>query len=355
MYSYFMKDENDVRFYNEHIEGRLPKAIFDAHIHINLPEHVAGVSQQTIKGDWALECGMVMTVEDALAYHKTLFPGRQMHMLALPWPLAEADMPANNAYLASLVGKNGVTALMSIRPEWNAEYVESQLLEGKFAGFKPYPYMAASEKGAEVSIFDFLPHHQLELADRHGKAVLLHLPRKGRLADDNNIREIRDIVQKYTNLRLVIAHYGRCFNVKYLKEGLAKLGSDRDAVYFDTAAVINPAVHQEALQNLRTDQILFGTDLPILLWHGKRMWTETDYFNLCREDFSWNKHPYPEDEKDYTFFVYEQLKAMLDCIAQSGASAQATKDIFFQNAVKVYKVQTEVKEARASAWVQAKR
>ena len=337
MYSYFVKDDNDVRFFAEHIEDRLPKEIFDAHMHINLPDHVKAVSQQTIKGDWALECGLIMTYEDALAYHKTLFPGRKMKLLALPWPLAEADMPANNDYLASLSAIHGVTALMSIRPEWNAEYVEKQLLDGSFAGFKPYPYMAASEKGAEVSIFDFLPHSHLELADKHGKAVLLHLPRKGRLADDNNIREIRDIVQKYTNLRLVIAHYGRCFNVKYLKEGLTKLGSDCGALYFDTAAVINPLVHQEALQNLRTDQILFGTDLPILLWHGKRIWTETDYFNLCREDFSWNKHPYPYDEKDYTFFLYEQLKAIMDCIKQSGACDRVAQDIFYNNAKRVYK------------------
>ena len=280
-----------------------------------------------------------MPYEDARGYQDVLFPGRQAGMLALPWPLAEGDMPANNAYLASLVKAHGVTALMSIRPEWGAEYVERQLLEGGFAGFKPYPYMASAQKGAEVSIFDFLPRSQLEIADRHGKAVLLHLPRRGRLADDDNIREIREIVQKYTGLRLVIAHFGRCFNVKYLTQGLAKLGGDVGAVWFDTAAVINPVVHREALQSLRTDRILFGTDLPILLWHGKRMWTETDYFNLCREDFSWNKHPYPEEEAGYTFFVYEQLKAMLDCLEQSGASQKDIQDIFCNNAKKVYHAQ----------------
>jgi uncharacterized protein len=336
MYSYFVKDENDVRFYAEHLVNRLPESIFDAHVHVNLPEHVAMVSQQTINGDWALECGLIMTYEDVLSYHETLFPSHKMRMLALPWPLPEADIPANNAYLSGLAGEKKLTALMTTRPEWNAEYVEKQLLMGGFAGFKPYPYMAASEKGAEVSVFDFLPHHHLEVANRHSRAVLLHLPRKGRFADDDNIHEIRTIVQKYPDLRLVLAHYGRCFNVKYLREGLAKLGDDKNAVYFDTAAVINPAVHREALQKLRTDQILFGMDLPILLWHGKRRWTETEYFNLCREEFSWNKHPDPEDEKNYTFFVYEQCKAMLDCMEEEGASRQAVCDIFCNNADRVY-------------------
>lgn len=336
MYGYFIKDENDERFFAEYLADRLPENMFDAHMHINLPEHVAAISQQTIMGDWALECGLVMTYEDARAYHEILFPNRKIRMLALPWPLPEADIPANNAYLSGLAGEGKVTALMTIRPEWDAEYVEKQLLAGGFAGFKPYPYMASSEKGAEVSIFDFLPHHHLEVADRHGKAVLLHLPRKGRLADDLNIHEIRTIVQKYPKLRLVIAHFGRSFNVKYLREGLAKLGDDKDAVYFDTAAVINPDVHKEALQKLRTDQILFGMDLPILLWHGKRRWTETEYFNLCREDFSWNKHTDPENEKSYTFFVYEQCKAMLDCMEEEGASRAAVNNIFCNNAARVY-------------------
>ena len=336
MNSWFVRDENDARYYAEHIENRLPESVFDAHVHLNLPEHVEKVSAQTVAGDWALQCGMSMSYEEAVAYHEALFPDVAMKMLALPLPLTEADMPANNAYLAGLVGENKVTALMGIRPEWDAESVEKQLLEGEFAGFKPYPYMAASEKGAEVSIFDFLPHHHLKLADRYGKTVLLHLPRKGRLADDDNIREIREIIQKYPGLRLVIAHFGRSFNVVYLREGLRKLGTDKSALYFDTAAVMNPAVHQEGLQQLRTDQILFGTDMPILLWHGTRKWTETEYFNLSREDFPWNRHPYPEDEKNYTFFLYEQVRAMLDALEQSGASRQEIAGVFFKNACRVY-------------------
>ncbi len=336
MNNYFVKDENDVRFYQEYLADRLPKKVMDAHMHINLPEHVAAISEQTIKGDWAMECGYVMTYEDAISYHASLFPNQDMQMVAMPMPLEEADIPSNNDYLSKLAKEHKLTTLMTIRPEWNAEYVEQKLIGGNFSGFKPYPYMAASEKGAEVSIFDFLPRHHLKIADQYGKAVLLHLPRKGRLADDDNIREIRTIVQDYPNLRLVIAHYGRCFNVKYLKEGLEKLGDDKNALFFDTAAVINPEVHREALQKIESSQILFGMDLPILLWHGKRRWTETEYYNLCREEFTWNKHFEPEAEKDYTFFVYEQCRAILDSIEKEGGSCQNIKDLFFNNANHVY-------------------
>ena len=272
MYDYFKKDLNDERFFAEYIGSRLPREIVDAHLHVNLLAHVAPVSPQTVANDWALQCGLVMPYEDAVAYHTALLPGRRLRMLAFPWLLPEADIPANNAYLADLMKTHGIGALMATRPEWSAEYVESQLLKYGFSGFKPYPYMAAAEKGAEVSIFDFLPRTHLAVADRHKKAVLLHLPRKGRLAAGGNIREIRDIVQRYPNLRLVLADYGRCFTPKFLREGLDKLGSDCGNVWFDTAAVINPDVHGEALQCLDASQILYGTDMPILLWHGRRRW-----------------------------------------------------------------------------------
>lgn len=338
MFGYFRRDANDERFYTEHIDGRLPCDIVDAHVHMNLPEHVAAVSGAAVAGDWALQCGLVMPYGDAAACQAALFPGRRVRMLAFPWPLPEADIPANNAYLSDLVKTRGIGALMTTRPEWSAEYVEERLLAGGFSGFKPYPYMAAAEKGAEVSIFDFLPRAHLAVADRHGKAVLLHLPRKGRLASDDNIREIRGIVQKYPGLRLVLAHYGRCFNPRFLREGLDKLGPDGRLLFFDTAAVMNPDVHELAFQRLDASQILYGTDMPIMLWHGRRAWTETEYFNLCREEFPWNGHPCPEEEKDYTFFIYEQINAMLDAMERCGCPAGAADGIFRGNAQRVYEL-----------------
>lgn len=341
MYEYFRRDDNDARFFAQYIEDRLPRAVFDAHVHVNLPAHVAAVSREAVMGDWAMQCGTVLPYGDALEYQRVLFPGRKMGLLALPMPLGEADLRANNAYLAAMAREGKTPALMAVRPEWSAEDVERQLTEGKFAGLKPYPYMAAAAKGADVGIFEFLPHAHLEVADRHGSAVLLHLPRKGRLADRDNVREIRAVVQKYPRLRLVLAHYGRCFTVKYLKEGLDLLGEDRDALWFDTAAVSNPDVHAEALQRLRPEQILYGTDLPVFLWHGRRRWTETAYVNLCREDFPWNRHADRENEAGYTFYLYEQLKAMLDCLEKAGAGRETVEGVFHGNAAPVYRPNEE--------------
>lgn len=333
MYDYFHRTELDEAFYAEHLLPRMPREMIDAHAHFNLPAHVSRITKETIAGDWALECGLLMSYEDACAYYRTLFPDTIVHMTALPWPLREADTIANNDYVTRITRFPHVRGLMTVRPEYDASMIEKVFTEGGFSGFKPYPYMASAVKGAEVSIFDFMPHEQFALANRLHVPVLMHLPRAGRLPAPENVSEIRTILDRYPNVKLVIAHFGRCFNVEYFEQALVALGEDIHRVWFDTAAVLNPAVHHLAFEELDYHKILFGTDFPILLWHGKREWKNGTYTNLCRENFSWNKHLYPDDEKNYTYFVYEQIKNILDII---GNDEEKKRAVFFGNAKEVY-------------------
>lgn len=339
MEDYFLRDEQDLRFYSKYLQDRLPEHIIDAHIHINLAEHVSGVTNESIKDDWALQCGYVMPIEKARETSRILFPGRITDLLALPFPLDQADMKANNDYLIrQFTGSSGGHALMSVRPQWDLEYIERTLLEGDFSGFKPYVSFAQGIPAESIRIFDYMPHSHFEIADRHHKAVLIHLPRAGRLADPDNIRDICTIVERYPNIRLVLAHLGRCFNLCFFEDGIRMLGDAASHIYFDTAAVINPEVYRAAFQLLRPEQILFGTDQPILLWHGRREWTDKTYINLCREDFPWNKHQYPEKEHEYTLFIYEQLKAILDAVDDMGGTMAMKNRIFSENAISVYQL-----------------
>lgn len=334
MYNYFQKGGNDVAFYERHIAGRLPAVICDAHVHMNLPAHVKNITPETIAGDWALECGLLMSYEDAQYYAGVLFEGKRVEFVALPWPLRDADTAGNNAYISKLTVEHGVRGLMTIRPEYSVEYIEQAFAEGRFCGFKPYPYMASSVKGADVSIFDFMPHAHFALADKLKASVLMHLPRPGRLPDPDNIAEIRQILETYPHVKLVLAHYGRCFGHEHFEQALRALGDDASRLYFDTAAVLNPKVHALAFEHLDYRRILYGTDLPIFLWHGKCEWIGGNYYNLSREDFSWNKHKYPHEEAGYTFFLYEQLKIMLDVI---GDDERVRKAVFYDNARTIYR------------------
>ena len=217
MLPYFHKTELDAEYYEARLKNRLPRRMIDAHAHFNLPEHISGVSEETIAGDWACECGMVMTYEDAAGYMSAMFHDKDVGFVALPWPLRDADTIGNNAYIASLIKHRAVRGLYTLRPEYDTKQIERDYLGGEFCGFKPYPYMASLKKGAEVSIFEFMTREQFRLVNKLRAAVLMHLPRAGRLPDPDNISEIKEILDDYPDVRLVVAHFGRCSSMSSLK------------------------------------------------------------------------------------------------------------------------------------------
>ena len=60
---------------------------------------------------------------------------------------------------------------------------------------------AAAIPSDEIPIFDFLPPHQLEVMDRHGWIVMLHIPRDGRLRDPLNLAQMLEIEQRYPRVQ----------------------------------------------------------------------------------------------------------------------------------------------------------
>jgi uncharacterized protein len=332
---YYRRTAFDAAYYSEHLEGRMPREIFDIHVHINLPEHIEAMPPERIRSDWALECGQVLTCDGAYALAGDLFPGIPYRIAGMPWPIREADLTANNAYLAAQKKAERLEPFMVVRPEWDPEEVERTLLEGAFAGFKPYPDMVSGVKGADIGIFQFIPREQWRLADKHGKAVMLHLPRKERFADDDNIRELHEIRELFPRLRIIIAHLGRSFTPYYLEEGLRKLGG-AEGFHFDLSGVLNPKVHDIAFRRIPFSRLLYGSDMPIFLWHGTREWTERTYTNLAREDFSWSRNHRPADvEARYTIFMYEQLRNILDTMDRLGIAAEERAAFFSGNAREV--------------------
>lgn len=338
IYDYFHYTELDRSYYEEHLKDRLPQVILDSHSHLNLPAHVADVPPERLANDWALQYGMQMTAEDMAFYFGKFFPDKDVKCVSFPYPIKEAHMEANNAYVAQCAREGKIAhGLMCVKPEYSCEYIEQQVKELGFSGFKPYPDLVSGEKGAEIGIFQFFPHEQIALAERLGLPVVMHLPRAGRMPDENNIRELREIRQKYPDLKMIIAHFGRCFTSYHFRLALERLGSDAEGFFFDTAAVLNPDVLRMGFDHLSTDQILFGMDQPIFLWHGYREWSDTKYFNIARENFSWNvnRQP-PEVEEKYTLFIYRQLDNILNELDRFGASAEARDAIFRGNCARIY-------------------
>ena len=51
----------------------------------------------------------------------------------------------------------------------------------------------------------------LEVADKNGWIVMLHIGRDGRLKDPVNLAQMAEIDERYPNAKVVIAHVGRAY------------------------------------------------------------------------------------------------------------------------------------------------
>lgn len=164
-------------------------------------------------------------------------------------------------------------------------------------GVKPYYSLIAPSRNSrdeylEAGIFDFLPHHLLEVLNDRRAWVTLHVPRADRLGHPENIREIREIRRRYPDIVLVIAHLGRCHTEPHAAEALPQL-ADEAGLYFDNSAVLNPATHRIALECFGPERILYGTDNPVFYMRGRRQWQGRRYINRTNHPFHFNKHREP--------------------------------------------------------------
>jgi len=369
---YFEYTDVDRRFFEARLEPRLPARIFDAHRHVQLPEHVDDTRPRLKRGIFPEEIAGPESVAQARLGYEIMFPGREVEMLAFGSPVANRDCAANTAYVSeALAGGRGpqgggqrqtataggaqvpalqVTAggaqvpalqnddsggsagLALSRPHWSADRLLEELRRPAIIGMKPYERLIEGFEGGDVSVFGFVPHEHLELLDELGAWLTLHLPRVQRLADRANIDDILELRARYPNVVLVVAHLGRSYAGRYAREGFPPLADD-PGILFDNSAVLNPAVHALALDRFGPERILWASDQPVFYMRGRRRWEGDRYINLTSGDYSWNteREP-PEVEATYTLSLYEAMAACLDTIMALGFGDAEIQAIFHDNA-----------------------
>jgi len=334
-HSYYEYKDVDREFYERYIRDFIPTEIFDIHVHLSLPKHFYPISDERKLEDWAIGIGYTLSVKAASFAYKELFPEKKVNILGFPFPIKEAKSEESNSYILDYIKQSKIKGLMVTHPDWSSEKIKEGLGEGYFSGIKPYPDFVTKVKGADVSIFKFLSHSHLKVVNELSKIVLLHLPRKNRLKDKDNIREIKEIRQKYPQVKLIIAHMGRSYCSIFAKEGLKYFRDDSD-IFFDTAAVLNPEVYKIALNEIGPDRLLYGTDLPITFMRGMREWYGEKYVNFTNGNYVWNiNRKSPGEEARYTLFVYEEIKACRQGVESVGLDKEAVQNIFFNNAQKL--------------------
>jgi len=342
----------DRAFWCEHLEEWVPKRIVDAHMHLADPSlRLRPMTEAKRRQVWVAEVSEPIDADSAERCHRTVFPGRDVTCVVMGHPNLDYDIDAVNTYVRREAVARGWYALSVVRPQWSAKRVAAELdLEGVL-GVKPYYALISAsddtrDKHLEASIFEFLPHHILEVLDERRAWVTLHVPKAERLGHPDNIREIREIRRRYPRVCLVIAHLGRSYTEPHAREGILPLAAD-DGLYWDNSAVLNPATHRIALQHIGPDRILYGTDNPVFYMRGRRQWSGRRYVNRTNRDFFFNKRrEAPEIEADYTLYMYEAIKAIKDTCEELGLGPDAVEAIFHGNAERLIAGVLEAKATR---------
>jgi len=322
--------ERDALFYDEELRDFLPHRIIDCHTHIGLANHVGPLPEERRREMWALDVAQELTVEQLNEWNARLFPGHDTQACAFGWPIRECDLERSNAYVAQSAPQLRATFLVT-DPHWPAGKVRDLVVEGAFAGLKPYPDLAGEVASSEAAIPDYFPESHQAVAEELGLVVMLHLPRRERLRDLRNLTEVRALSQAHPAVPIIVAHIGRAYTMSLAEGSLHQL-ADLGNVYFDFAMNLNTQVIALCVREVGASRLLYGSDLPIGLMRGMREYRGDEYLNYTDGDYVWNtdRKP-PEVEATYTLFLYEQLRAFRLAAEQTGLSEDDLLNVFSGN------------------------
>jgi len=314
----------DHRIWEEELEEFVPATVVDAHAHYLSNTHFP--DGHALKGKRPEE-----NLDVHRAWARRLYPGREVHFQLIAWPLVGIDVEAHNAGLAAEVRKDpGTPTAMLVTPDMTAERIASDVSDGGFAALKPYRYLSVTGDIDECRITDFLPEHQIEVADDLRLRIILHLAKRAACADEENLADLARLTKTYPRVQWQLAHCARAFAPWIIERAVDRL-RDMPNICYDLSAVSDVSVFWTLFTRERVDRLLYGSDgVEAGFAHGR-------YFAFAR---GWT-HVYDDDikrlstahcESELTLVVYESLCAIRRAADMAGLSADDVEKIFSKNA-----------------------
>lgn len=342
MISGFEYKQSDRAIWEKEFADRLPDRMLDNHIHVwtkeclNIPKSEYAIHKQ-YKPWTDYDFMEEFTLEECRFCEDALFPGKQMAMTCFGLPFPQIDRERSNQYVLREATAKGVGFYYMPGQFEDMEQTQQRLrlLENPcFLGLKPYPDLVAGG-GNTASLYDMLNPSALRFANENRLCVILHIPRKGRIRDKDNQRELAEIASRYPQIRLVVAHVGRAFSFCDV-EGTIDFLKAYENVFFDTAFVNDPDVFAYLMRLMPAEKIIYGCDAPLAFSRGRDVTINNHHYYVCDHPVPWGISPMTPDLMDLTFYAYEQLRAMLQASREVYGSREsaALEQIFFGSALK---------------------
>ena len=327
----------DRTFYAEHVRPMLPERIIDVHTHVWTAEQKRRPAPERV-ARWPSRVADENPIEHLLETYRRLLPDARVTPLVFSSPTLNAPLAALNAHVAQGARAHDVPALALTHPDWPAERFEEAIAAGGFLGAKVYLTFAPAYIPAdEVRIFDFIPPHQLDVLDRRGWLLMLHIPRPGRLGDEVNLAQLVEIDRSWPNVPVIVAHVGRAYCPENVGRAFEVLAATN--LRFDISANTNQEVFRRLLDAVNPRRVLFGTDLPILRMRTRRICEGGRYINLVPKglygDVSGDPHMREvagDEAASLTFFLYEEIAAFARAAGAAGLTEADLRAVFHDNA-----------------------
>lgn len=323
----------DRQVYETELRNFLPDKMIDIHTHI-WKNTFRPQGQPNGGSTWIDMVADEQTAENLLESYREMFP-RQI-VTPLVFGGCSHDVGQCNAYVKESAQKYGFPTLFRTEYSMPPDYLEEEVEKNGFLGLKPYltncpPYIPVKE----IRIFDYLPYEHLEVANKNGWIVMLHIPRSLRLRDPVNVAQLMEIEKRYPNVRLIVAHVGRAYSKEDIGDAFEVLRHTRRMLFDFTANVCDDAI-KACLEAVGPKRLLFGSDMPISSMRMYRVVENGIYYNVVPRglygDVSGDPHMRETDERDVTTMMYEELRALKRCAAELKLSDGDIEDILYQNA-----------------------
>lgn len=312
-----MLNDLDRRIWAEELEPFIPGRVFDVHTHLYRwehfrdPEKEEGPYREMLGGAWGNATRALAEACDAV-----LLPGREVHRLSFPFPFPHpCDFEAANAFLADQIAGDPESAgLLLVHPGTAPEEAEAQVERYGFLGFKPYRFYSRTGDAVECRITDFMPEALIEVADRRGLLIMLHLAKRDAIADRENQRDLAHLCARYPNARWILAHCARGYSA-WAIDGAAPVLRDLPHLWYDTSSVCETDAILALYRAVGPERVMYGSDdLPVGVLRGKYIAFGRAWAYLSETNHSLGlSHCDPR----MTFTRYEQLRAMrraADCL-----------------------------------------
>jgi predicted TIM-barrel fold metal-dependent hydrolase len=331
MYNLKLNDY-DYEVYEKEFKNFLPTNFIDCHAHI-WKNTFTPQGEANGGSTWIDMTADELTAEDLMDSYKRLFPCNNVTPLVFGG--IKHSVKECNDYVIDSAKQFGFPTLYRTEYSMSADELEENVKKGGFLGLKPYitncpPYIPVPE----IRIFDFLPHEHLEVADKNGWIVMLHIPRSMRLKDPVNLAQIMEIEEKYPNLKLIVAHIGRAYSKEDIGDSFELLKNTKNMIFDFTANLCDDAI-KACIEAVGTKRLLFGSDLPIASMRMYRIVENGVYYNVVKRgmygDVSDDPHMRETDEDNITLMIYEQIRALKRSAIDLKLTDSQVEDIMYGN------------------------